>query len=372
MKKKRSLFSIYMRMFMTGLAIMLIIEIGGLIFVDRSYLQENTQDVTVVHIPSNVESQAAQKEVKIESGAKDIKASYDGRYIAYTLDGELKVLNLIDGIQSTIEMDEDMELGFYKWVYDRDQLIIAEVKSTKSSHYAKLYNLNTKGLKSIGIPEEIRDTVYNTEAKIRLPSSSSYISDIDFSTSTVTTYLKITNKYDKSILWKFNLPDENKAYSISTKNIGRMQCLKFESELLYENNSSGKVCMAGEGAISVDGETKFRLLGFDNSDNVYLAKGDGDSTDTILYGSLLAENDDGENEITLKPKMKSVKLGEQVDIDDIYITLNGGIYKNDSAKKVFKNLVTGVETSYRGTFKSIYSKGFITVDNGVVLQNTLN
>lgn len=359
-------------MFVTGLAIMLIIEVGGLIYVDRSYLQENTNDLKVVHITSSVASEAAQKEVTIDSAAKDIKASYDGRYIAFTIDDELKVLNLTDGTQSTISMDDGMKLGYYQWVYDRNQLIIAEIKSTSSSHYAKLYNLGTKELSSGGMPMEIRNTVNNTEAKISLPSTSSYISDIDFSTSTVTIYLKITNKNDKSILWKFNMPDENKAYSISTKNIGEMQCLKFESKLLYENNTTGKVCMAGEGPISVGGETKFHILGYDNSDNIYLAKGNETTTDTILYGSLFTESSDGDAEITLKPKMKLLKLNEIVDVSDIYITLNGGIYHNDSVNKTFKNLVTGVETSYRGTLKSVYSKGFITVDNGVVLQNSFN
>lgn len=360
-------------MFAAGLAVLLVIEVGGLFYVDRSYLQERTNDITVQQITSNVSSEAANIEVGLDSSAKNIKCSYDGNYLSYTLDDELEVLNLTTGVKTQIDMDDDMELGFYKWVYDRDQLIIAETSSSSSHHYAKLYNLNAKEISTDSKPAEIRDTVNNKEAKITMPSTSSYISDIDFSTSTVTTYLKITNKYDKSILWKFNIPDENKAYSyISSKNIGNIQCLKNESELLYENEANGKVCIAGEGALKIGGETKFQLLGYDGSDNIYLAKGDGTTTNEILYGSLVNETLDGDESITLEPEMKTVKVSESADISDIYIALSGGIYQNDSTGNVFKNLVTGEETAYRGTVKAVYSKGFITVSDGIVMQNSFD
>jgi WD40 repeat protein len=358
----------FMRLLAASLAVFLVVEVGALIFIDRSYLQENTEDIQVQKIDSGVSSDTIKTDISIDSSAEDIKASYDGKFIAYTLNGNLEVVNLTTGAKSTVNMDEDMKLGYYKWLYDRDQLIIAELSTDEDDYYAKLYNLNVKSTLSDKEPVEIRDTVNDREAKIELPYSTGEITDMDFSTSTVTTYLKITSKSGNSKLWKFNVPDENRAFSISVKKIGNMQCLKNECELLYENSYNGKLCMAGKGVVKINGSSEYRLVGFDENDNVYLAKGSEDSTTQILYGSFVEQTDDEDSKITLQPEMDTIDLGGSVNIDDIYVTSSGDVYTNDSAENKFKNAKTGEEITYKGELKTVYGKGFITVNDGKILQ----
>jgi hypothetical protein len=367
----RSLFFKYIRFFVTGLAVLLVVESGALIYVETSVLQEKT-DVKVQVVSQKATVKPADLNIFLDSTAQKVKVSYNGEYLAYTAGdgGSLEVIDLTNGKKTQIPMAQDMNLSYYKWVYDRDQLIIAET-SNGDLDYAKLYNLDADDLTSNSEPTEIRNTVQNTAAEIPLASKSSTISGMDFSTSTVTTYLKITGKNSHSILWKFNVPDENEAYSsITVKNIGNIQCLKNESELLYEDLDNGRVCVAGQGSIKVDGKTQFRLLGFDGADNVYLAGGSSGTTDTVYYGSIVSDDGNGNMTVNLNPDMQKISLSQPANVDDIYVTMSGGIYVDDSVNDTFTNIVTNKAISYHGSVECFYGNGFITVENGEILQNS--
>lgn len=365
----RSFLFKYFRFFILGLAVLLIIETGALIYVDRSFLKEKT-NANIKIVSQKATSVKSNLKAELNSSAENVKASYTGKYLAYTVNNKLKVLSFVSGKETSIPMDDGMTLSYYKWIYDRDQLIIAETKKSSGKYYAKLYNLNANDLSQSSEPAEIRNTVRNTEAKITLPSKGK-IDDIDFSTSTVTTYLKITSSGSRDILWKFNIPDENKAYSLSgVKNIGQIQCLKNESELLYENKDTGRVNVVGKGSISVDGSNQLRILGFDNSDNVYLAKGNDSTANVIYYGSIVTDDEDGNMEVNLTPEMKTISLDSPVNIDNINVTLSGNVYENNSGSKVFTDLKTGKQISYSGSLTCVYGNGFITKSDSTVKENS--
>lgn len=356
----------YIRIFIGGLAIFMIVEAGALIYIDRGFLKES-DSFQVQKIQNNVSSSNASIKVRFSSSAEDAKASYDGKFLAYTDDDQLNILNMSTGKQTKISMDEDMELDYYKWLYDRDQLIIAETNTGGKSYYAKLYNLNAKELSGSNAAQEIRNTVDNQPAKITLKSKYSHITDMDFSTSTVMTYLKITEKGDSTI-WKFNIPDENKAFtSLKTKDIGNIQCLKNESVVLYEDKENGKIYIAGGSNIKSDGQEKLALIGFDNDDKLYLAENDGSgSTKTLLYGSILKQGDDGDSTVDTTPELTKLSLDNTVKIKNIHITLKGGIFEQDVQNHTFKNLITNKETSYSGDVLTFYGSGFITLKDGIV------
>lgn len=377
MKFFRSFFFKYTRFFIVGLALLLIVESGALIYVDRSVLQEKT-DVSVVEIKPESSSKPANLKIELDSSAQAVKASYDGGYLAYTSSGNLNIVNLKNGNKMQIPMAQNMNLGFYKWVYDRDMLMIAETSNGYDySNYAKMYTLDANDLTSSVIPSEVVNSANTAgivkSAKIPLASKKSTISDIDCSTSTVITYLKVSRVGYRDLLRKFNLPDQNMPYSsVTVQSIGKIQCLKDEDALLYEDADNGRVCVAGYGAINVNDQTKFKLLGFDSSDNVYLAGGSDGTTNTIYYGSLVSDDGSGNMIVNLYPDMKSVSLPQTTNVSDIYISKSGGIYVNDAANNTFTNVVTSQPITYKGNVLSVYGSGFITQDNGEVLQNTFS
>ena len=374
MKKKSKLSRIlrfYTRFFVMGLAVVLAVEIGVLVFADKSYLQD-TGTVDVVKIPNGQFTRTSNCQAHLDSAAQDIKVSYDGDFLAYTANGKLTVMNMTNGKTYTIGMDDDMKLGYFKWVYDRDQLIIAEM-STGNYYYAKLYDLNAAAISTDSMPDEIRDTVNNHEEKIPMPTQNSYVSGIDFSTSTVTTYLKITNGVGHSILWKFDVPYHNEKYNISPYEIGNMQCLKNVSALMYENTINGKVCVAYHDALTINGEQKFKLLGFDSDDDVYLARGDGETTNEILYGSIVTTSEDGATQIDCQPTdMKTLTLKFDVKVSNLHVSLDGTVYYDDTANSEFVNLKTNKKLSYNGVVKAVYDQGFITVDGDTAHQNNFS
>jgi hypothetical protein len=365
-------FRFYSRFFILGLAVILVVELGALIFVDKSYLQETPNDLKTFVIPTGQFTKNTSHSATLDNAAQNIGVSYDGNFLAYTINGTLTIMNMTNGQTYAIDMDQSMKLGYYKWVYDRDQLIIAEM-STGDSYYAKLYNLNAAAISTSKIPDEIRDTVNNREEKIPMPTHNSYISGLDFSTLTVTSYLKITNGVGHSILWKFDVPYHNEQYNISPYDIGNMQCLKNVSELMYENTANGKVNVAYHDALTINGEQKFKLLGFDSNDDVYLARGDAPTTEEILYGSIVTTSADGSTQIDLAPTdMQSLKLDKSVKVSGLHISLNGDIYYDDTANSKFVNLKTGKAIDYTGEVCAVYDQGFITVRNGVAHQNSLS
>lgn len=369
--KKHSMLKKYLKFFNIGLAAFLIIETGALIYIDKSFLHEDTKSITVQQVKNDVTSSNISYEVKLTGSEDDIKSSFDGKFLAYTVGKNLSITDITNQKKYDIKMDDNMVLNYFEWVYDRDQLIIAQ--KSKGGSYLKLYNLDAKQLKSGGVAEEIRDTVNNQKVRINLPASTYDVSDIDLSTSTVTTYLKLTNKYDKSRLWKFNLPDENRMYSnISIKTVGKIQCLKFQTELLYENTTSGTVNVAEKGSLKVDGTSKLQIIGFDGEDNVYLAKGNSKTTNEIYYGSLMKDNSSGNAKLTITPQMTSVKLDSSAKISDLHVSLKGDIYENNASQNTLTELKTGKKITYTGKLLSLYNKGFLTVNGETVKQNPFN
>lgn len=351
------------------LAVILLIECGCLIFVDKSYLSENTNSLKVEKVDENTEKIDPELKVSLTGSEKDLKVSFDGKYIAYSKNDNLYVLSMINGQTYSIPMDKNRQLNFYQWVYDSNKLIIAEKEDKSYGNSVKLYRLDTKTLQTTTEPLEIRDTVHNKDAEIRLPSSSYDISAIDFSTYTVATFLKLSKSDSYSKLWKFNLPEENYMYSkLSPTNIGKIQCLKNKTELLYENLDNSTVNITGTGTITVNGEKKLQLAGFDKNDNVYFAKGDSETTSEIYYGSLVETDKSGNPEITTKPKLQSLILDKPVSIDGITVTIKGNIYSNDSSNEIFTDLKTKKQTTYEGKVIGVYTTGFYTVDSDNVLK----
>lgn len=369
--KSRSFFSRYLRFFTVSLAVILLAELGALAYVDRNMLQESVTGIQVKPVAPSSTSTPQNLKLQLDSGAQNLQVSYRGTYIAFESGDALEILNTTNGKVSKVSMAQGMELSYYKWLYDRNHLILAE--KAQGGYYAKLYSLDMDDATvSNGalVPDEILNNSSGSkprEARITLASRSSDVTSIDFSTFTVTTYVKVTG-VDSAAVWEFNFPSDPQRYDLYTNQIGNIQCLKNKDTLLYEDQDNGYVYVAGLGHLTVDGNTKLRLLGFDASDNVYLANGSGDTTDTIYYGSLLDED----GFVTLKPKLKSAMLSSPAKLSRMFVTLSGGVYVDDPDNHFVQNMLTGEETSYSGSIVATYAYGFITEKDGYIGQKSLN
>jgi hypothetical protein len=179
----------------------------------------------------------------------------------------------------------------------------------------------------------------------------------------------MTDQYGKNKLYIFNLPEDYHTYDISPTNIGGMQCLKNINDLMYEDKDNGKVNVATYNCLTVNGETEFRLLGFDSDDDVFLGLGSGSKTKEVWYGSII-DYSSGKSVVNVNPKMTSIKPGITMNVSDIHVCLDGNVYYNDRASNTFENLKTKKKMSYTGDVIAVYDEGFITLDNGKASQNS--
>jgi hypothetical protein len=215
------------------------------------------------------------------------------------------------------------------------------------------------------------------------------------STETGVTYVKITDKNNKSKLWKINsFVGVSQMGSTRTKNIGGIQCLKTVDDLLYEDKDNGRVYQYSKNtSFIVEGSRSLKLLGFDSSDNVYLAKMKDGKTSTVCYAGVTGSSTGSSTDSAAEISWNTVNLGKSVDPSEIHVTDSGEIYivstSNNYLDKVFSQNSTGSSsvsaslsasdsessssitgrTKYSGTLECIFDTGFITVVNGQLVHN---
>ena len=106
----------------------ILLQLSGLFYINNYFLSNNS-DFKISKVVNNKKTNA---EVYIPDGAQNINVSYDGRYIAYYEKDVLKVINTNTGDVKTIEFNKGVKVSYYKWLSDRNRMLIAE-KHTSSS-----------------------------------------------------------------------------------------------------------------------------------------------------------------------------------------------------------------------------------------------
>jgi hypothetical protein len=232
----------YIKYFFIGLAVLLVVEIGAMIYINDVYLADNS-NYSEVKIDNSSATAVKYKDVAVNSLAQQFSSSHDGQYVAYMLGGSVSVTDLVSGRTSVIAKVPGMSVKNFKWLYDRDWMAVAEASSSSSgSTYVKLYSYDASQKKIT----EIRNSGNDQELKIRLASKTNVVSQLEMSTETGLNYIKVTNTKGMSTLWKINsYVGVTLMSNIRTSNIGGILSLKITDALLYEDNDNGRVYQYG-------------------------------------------------------------------------------------------------------------------------------
>lgn len=347
----------FINFFAFGIILIFGIETLAAFYLNSFYIKDSGS-YSMVRV-SNVDAKKASlKKASIDSGAAKFSVSYDGNYLSYLLDGSLVIVDISSGKKTTVHNADNMKISDFKWIYDRNRMIITEIATGGNSYYGKMYYFDMKDKKLV----EIRDNYNNRDVKITLNGNSDNISDLDMSAETNLTFLKVTYSSGNSRLWESNIMvSTNSLKNAVTKKIGRISCLKMTETLFYEDSDSCKVYRYGSSApIDISGHTKFKLLGVDQNDNVYLASMNGSTADCIYYGNPLQKN---WNKINTVGSVYSTRL---------CVTYQGAVYQDDHSNSKLINLKTKKVTKYSGSVIGIYDNGFLSRNNNQVKQNILN
>ena len=316
--------------------ISIVIQFGIFFYLDNFYFTAEGK----VKTESVVLKKPTQKDINVALpkgvDLSNIKLSNDGKYFSYLLDNSIKIVNLATGETRSVNYDATVKALFFKWLPDRDRMIIAEQHLKNNSPIIKFFSCEVKSTENV--KDEIRDNRDN-EVYITLKDPKSTVDDIQLSTQTNMIYVKIARPGSRNNVYSINVMGQ--MVSVNTNYmIGKMSVMVNEDRLVYEDITNHKIYVADSNSISLP-KVDLKLISIipgDKGDVVYLGKYESYKITQIYYGSITETID----------KWKTIVLKTPLDINSILISSKGKVYLNDSLRGTITEQASGKKTTYKG------------------------
>lgn len=325
----------------------IIIQCAGLFYINNYFLSDNT-NITIQKITNSNNKKDA--EVSIPKGATNVNVSYNGRYISYYDKEVLKVINTKTGEEKSVEFNSGVKVSYYTWMPDRNRMLIAEKKASGSSNKFELAYYD--------VDKDAKDKITD----LTWADKKAEVSQIQASPLTNVINIKISLSGNRNSIYWINIMKEMKKVDTKAYVIGNIRMIPHEDKLVYEDLTYNKVFVTGQEApLTIPGVTRLCLVATDYNDNIYLGNDVNGKVTKIYYR--------GSNS---KESFNELAIGGEVDKSDIYVSNSGKIYVNDNFKGVVKELSTGKEFSYSGTFVQIFEGGIVSLSENKVVKTFFN
>lgn len=279
-------------------------------------------------------------EITVPSDAKEIKSSYDGKYISYLEGNGLFITDTATSkVVKKIKID-GKNIDYYTWLTDRNRILYLN-----KTGYGKEKQIN---LEAYDADNKLNNTVNKT---IYAPDKS-VVSDLTLSPLTNMIYINV-NSIDQSKLYQINIMGEIKRIYLPVKKIVKMYETQRNDNLIYESpNNIIHIIKDGKKDHYLSTK-KYSLIGIDKSDNVYIGSlNNYNMIDKIYYGSV---------EKPLK-KWNEINLKEMINPKDIVM-----LPKNDRLNKIVNN--SDLEDVVNGTIIKGYGQIIDINKNYIVYRN---
>ncbi|WP_242872927.1 hypothetical protein [Clostridium magnum] len=331
------------------------LELVGLLYIDQFYLNAETT-FNAMKVDTTVKKEANKINVKVSEDGKNIGVSYSGNYISYYEDGVIKVVDTSNNKKKEIKIDDNAKFSSYKWLPDRDIMLIAEkYNDGHNSNYLKFESYNAKKDEKNFLSND-----KNKELKISLADDKYEVLDMALSTATNVTYVKVGKEGAKSRIYRINVMAQVEETKYVNCKLGKIAVANKEDKLIYEDTTYNRIRIAGNTNPIATGENATHyLLASDNEDRVYVGNGGNGKVKKIFIGDVK----------TGKQEWKILTLEHETSKNNIYITTNGKIYINNPSMNVVTELETGKETKYDGTLVQVYNLGVVSNDKGKLIGN---
>ncbi|MBC2581585.1 hypothetical protein [Clostridium sp. DJ247] len=331
----------------------ILIELLGLLYLDNFYLKDETSfntekmDLTSKKAPNKIN-------IKIPDSADDIQVSYKGNYISYYDNGVINVVDTSNNKKKEIQFDNNTKLSYYKWLNDKNIMLIAEkYYDVDGDTYIKFESYSAKKDEKMPVSDE-----KNKQLKISIKDEKSEVQDIGLPGAGNVTYVKLGKEGTRSKIYRINVMAQWEQVNYQGNKLGNIEAFYKEDRLIYEDIIANRIRATGlKDPIATGENAKHNLLKVDNEDNIYIGNGEGDSVNKIFVVNLKKNNGD----------RKVITLKEPVKKSNIYITMDGKIYVNNTQSNVVTDIESGKETQYTGTLLKIYNYGIISKNNGKLI-----
>ncbi len=323
-----------LKMILSWVILSLILQCSVLFFLDKFYFKDNT-NVNMEQVKIDDNHVNTNMHVHIPDNAKDIKVSYDAKYVAYYEDKALKVCNTNTGDVDVLKNSEGRVILRSIWLQDRNKLLTLEVEDGE----IVLYNY---------------DAQKQTDQKIVdiCPYKANYKNfDIQVSTITGVTYIQINNaiyRIDINQSFATNVP-------LAVQSLGSVSVMPTKDRLVYVAKKGTVIHMTQPvSRIPIDSNEQIEILGIDEDGYVYVGQIKNNLVDGIIKKNL--DN--------INSKSEKIKLDKPVEKSNIFINGKGQIYVNNPSNKVVKEIKSSAEIKYKGNFVAYYSNGVASILDG--------
>lgn len=325
----------------------IILQIGGL-FILENFVFKHSSNFKSNKI--DIEKQNTKDiTASIPSGAQNVNISYNGKYLTYYENDILYIEESKTGNKKEVKTEDNGDILYYKWLSDRDRLIIAEKVTKQGDEVIQLVTYSPKDL-SISYVTDICE--YSDDIEVK---------KITESTFTSVYYVDIYKGGLKSIVYRIDINNDKSKVSLQASVLGNMQVIPHVDRLVYEDEINNKFYVTSPNKqLTFNSNKNLTLLGIDKNDVIYIGELNGEKISSIIYGKVDEDTS----------SWSTVALEAVVNKTDLYFNNNSEILINDNLKGAVKNLTTGVEVEYEGKLIEIKETFIATVDNNGKLVYT--
>lgn len=324
-------------------AMLSIVLQAGLLYILDNFKFKHSSDFQNKQIEVNKDKTKDINAV-IPTDANNINISFDGKYLTYNKNKELYIQDTKTGTSTAIKTENEGEILYYKWLGDRDRLVIVKKVKKNGANKIQLVTYN---------PKDSTETTASKE-DICTYQEGMEVKKVTESTITNVYYIDIYKGGLKNIVYRVDINEELTKVSLQTNVLGNLQVIPHEDRLIYEDKINGKFFITSPNKqLTFNSNKKLTLLGIDRNDIIYMGELNGDKVTSITYGKI--------NEST--SSWKKITLDSVVNCEDIYFSNKSEILINDNLKGSVKNLTTGKEVEYEGKLIQIKENFIATMDN---------
>lgn len=317
----------------------------SVLFYAENVLFADASDKVEMKKLEKVQDKKEEIAIDIPSEAKEVKVSFNGKYISYIKDSQIHIVSTNDGSTKTVKCDGSDP--YYMWLSDRNRMIIGEKESGSGTIKLFYYDGNRD-------EKEHYNDISTGDSKAK-------ITDIQASTLTQVTYVKVSFSQTRSTLYRIGINNDLTKPKLKTSRIGDYYTLNREDVLIYKDTVSNNIYSTKNQALNIKGAGFTHILGVDSEDTIYIADGDENKAKTIYYGTI----------DTPIVSWKKEELKGPTNFKDIYISNKGGLYVNDNLRGAIMNIKDGTEVSYEGKFLSFYEGAVASIKDGKLKHTEL-
>lgn len=280
---------------------------GGIYYYLDQYMFAPTTDFSVAG-----ESQKADdKFPDIKEGNKYF--SYDRKYMAVVTEKSIRIYT--SGKDTPAEIDlKGRSVSYFDWMPDRNLAIMGLYGGPKDQVIMARLNAD--------------DPDHEVDTELEDVPEGSKIVDVAYSEATNVVYMKVKVAESTYRIYRTDANYDTRRVYMQASNIGRIAVFYDEDKFFYDNVRTGDVFMfdgteGGWRVINPSG--RYRLIGVDNKQNIYIARVDEDDNALAVY--------EGKLGVGFKPVYKynnPITLSE-VTMDEVKDIMANG---SDTATKI--------------------------------------